>query len=269
MLLQRTMCVYTGPPRFGRAGWGPAVAAPRPALGERRGGRSARGPAPPRRRAQHTGNAQTRVCAICATQGQTGIRAWPRIPLLGPHSRPLPGGPAGVSARPAGSRPGLGAWPRGGAGAGSAIPTGSARTVPGRRMVPWTRSGWGGSSPTRTRGVPARNPPTRDPGGVSGSPATPISTPPPPPPPRHWPERESARQESGALGQARHAGARAPYSAGKSYLGGGGCQSFWDPFHSRFHNPAVPPTEGDRREGEGAPTTPDYRPRRSSGGLEL
>lgn len=62
--------------------------------------------------------------------------------------------------------------------------------------------------------------------------------------------------------------ARGARPAGKSCWGGG-CPSFWELFHLRFHNPAVPPTESSGQGGQAPPTTPDCQRRQGPGSLQL
>lgn len=195
------------------------------------------------------------------------------FPLLRSHSQALPCGPKVASVRPGrGSRPCLGPWARGGAAARFCDPDpsslepppgcgpgGARASLAGQPPAPGPcspRSDSGGSSPTRTRGAPAQIPSTPAPGCEWGSPAAPRPRP--------------TAGKRGAPGQAQHACARAQL-AGKSWWGWGcgGCRSFWELFHLRFHNPAVPPTESGGQGGRAPPTTPDCWLRRCPGGLEL
>lgn len=199
------------------------------------------------------------------------------FPLLRSHSQALPCGPKVASVRPGrGSRPCLGPWARGGAAARFCDPDPSSLEPPpgwgpgmrarrGSGLPRWAPTARARRAQTRAarvqRGRAEPLPKSRRPRPLAASGGR---LPPPPPRPR------PTAGKRGAPGQAQHACARAQL-AGKSCWGWGcgGCRSFWELFHLRFHNPAVPPTESGGQGGRATPTTPDCWLRRCPGGLEL
>lgn len=201
-------------------------------------------------RARHTGNARTHTCvqSLGHAKTDTGLGARPRVSgrlsfvktsLSRPARRPR-GGLGSPWAKPA--------WPRrcgrrlrdpdplpAAAPVGCGLPRG---------MVAWSlvaALGLGRLAPNADPRSPCPNP-----GGVSGS------LPPPPPP------GLIAGNRGGKLGgTGPGTAARGPTRQEKVVWGERGCQSFWDLFHLRFHNPAVPPTERGRRGGRAPPRPPN------------
>lgn len=188
----------------------------------------------------------------------TGFRGG--FPLLSPHSRALPGGPNGVSARPRrGSRPCPGRWAGEARPPGSATPIRSAQSPPcwgpgmqARRdwgLPRWAapglcspRSDSGGSSPTRTRGAPARIPSTRASGCEEGSPAVPRLGP--------------TTGKRGAPSQAQHAAVRAQSAAKSCWGWGWGLPKFLGTFRLEIPQPCSAPYRKRRPGRAVAPYDP-------------